>query len=190
MKNFLGKITFFMTLIALVLGIQSSTISAEENSVKDIDENSSQEEVDEEVEKYIVTDGEDVTFDYEKAKEDGQSDFVLDVGQNINQVNNAYQNEPADGEMTTMNGFPVYGNWCGPKHGGGDPIDSLDRICMMHDKEYDRYGYFDCESDARLIERINGNYDYMGDNEKKWASAIKSWMTGQMAARGCTGIIT
>jgi len=46
---------------------------------------------------------------------------------------------------TMLLGVKVYGNWCGPNHGSGKPIDALDRICMYHDKCYDKYGYFNCK---------------------------------------------
>lgn len=51
-------------------------------------------------------------------------------------------------------GIPVYGNWCGPGHGGGTPVDDLDRACMHHDDCYAKYGYFDCQCDRELVSRI------------------------------------
>jgi len=48
-------------------------------------------------------------------------------------------------------GLAVYGNWCGPGHGGGTPIDAVDAVCMRHDQCYDAKGYFDCSCDRALI---------------------------------------
>lgn len=50
--------------------------------------------------------------------------------------------------------IPVYGNWCGPRHGSGEPIDLVDRGCMVHDGCYGRRGYFDCECDRELIRTL------------------------------------
>ena len=32
--------------------------------------------------------------------------------------------------------FVAYGNYCGPGHGGGVPVDALDSACMRHDLAY------------------------------------------------------
>jgi len=58
--------------------------------------------------------------------------------------------EPHQFDATPEAGLPVYGNWCGPGHGGGTPVDDLDKACMKHDKCYDRNGYFDCDCDRQL----------------------------------------
>jgi len=29
-----------------------------------------------------------------------------------------------------------YGNWCGPMHGGGTPVDEIDSLCKAHDECY------------------------------------------------------
>jgi Phospholipase A2 len=49
-------------------------------------------------------------------------------------------------------GIEYYGNWCGPLHGGGQPIDAVDRVCCLHDQCYDDRGYLDCSCDRDLIE--------------------------------------
>jgi hypothetical protein len=37
------------------------------------------------------------------------------------------------GEVNAQ-GFKLYGNWCGPKHGHkGDPVDAVDNACKHHD---------------------------------------------------------
>lgn len=51
-------------------------------------------------------------------------------------------------------GVKIYGNWCGPKHGSGTPIDALDRICMVHDNCYDSHGYFNCKCDYNMARSI------------------------------------
>lgn len=52
-------------------------------------------------------------------------------------------------------GVAVYGNWCGPGHGGpGAPIDPVDRVCQLHDQCYDQRGYLDCSCDRDLVARM------------------------------------
>ena len=52
-------------------------------------------------------------------------------------------------------GLAVYGNWCGPGHGGGGPpIDAVDEVCFRHDRCYEERGYFDCSCDRDLIARM------------------------------------
>jgi hypothetical protein len=48
----------------------------------------------------------------------------------------------------------VYGHWCGPGHGFGEPIDAVDTVCMRHDKCYDARGYFDCMCDNTLVTEL------------------------------------
>jgi hypothetical protein len=55
-------------------------------------------------------------------------------------------------------GVPVYGNWCGPGHGGesGPPIDPVDQVCCRHDKCYDQRGYLDCSCNQDLLDAMPG----------------------------------
>ena len=70
------------------------------------------------------------------------------------------------------NGFPVHGNWCGLRHGGGDPVDALDEACKRHDECY-KESEFDCGCDARLLEAI----DELPGGGPPIAAAIRSWFT-------------
>jgi hypothetical protein len=58
-------------------------------------------------------------------------------------------------KLRAAQGIPIYGNWCGPGHGGsGPPLDPVDRVCCLHDRCYDDRGYFDCSCDRDLIGRM------------------------------------
>ncbi|MCB1338865.1 MAG: hypothetical protein KDK10_15900 [Maritimibacter sp.] len=50
--------------------------------------------------------------------------------------------------------FPVYGNWCGPWHSGGSPVDALDEACMRHDLCYGTLGVLNCSCDLALMDTL------------------------------------
>lgn len=91
-------------------------------------------------------------------------------------------------EISLFLSLPIWGNWCGPGHGGGEALDLLDYACMMHDKDYAKYGYFDCASDLRLINRIDAFYFQMDSAEKVTANAVKAYFYAQSFVR-CGAII-
>ena len=99
--------------------------------------------------------------------------------------------QPSDGERPAIQeGLPVYGNWCGPGHGGGTPIDDLDRACMMHDLCYDKKGYFNCECDTKLIRDIDralryGNVRPLG---RIMGPIIRNWFMAQPCVHHVGGI--
>lgn len=74
-------------------------------------------------------------------------------------------------------GIPIWGAWCGPGHGGGEPKDTLDTLCMRHDRCYVERGYFDCWCDARLREEIRRFGPMMETNERVVAAATTVWFT-------------
>lgn len=87
-------------------------------------------------------------------------------------------------------GLPIYGNWCGPGHGGGTPVDDLDRACMQHDECYGRKGYFDCGCDKKLIQNIDtalstGQVQPLG---RALGPLIQQWFTIQPCVRRIFGI--
>lgn len=52
--------------------------------------------------------------------------------------------------------IPVHGNWCGPNYGSGTPVDELDRLCMIHDNEYDKGNYLKADFEfARALKKEN-----------------------------------
>lgn len=98
---------------------------------------------------------------------------------------------PTPGAVGTE-GFkiPIYGNWCGPGHSGGTPVDDLDRACMEHDECYGRKGYFDCGCDKKLTQNIdaalsNGQVQPLG---RVLGPLIRQWFTVQPCVRRIAGI--
>lgn len=175
------KKSFILFIAALMtIGIiQPSHSSAAEQ----IDENSSMETVQKALKPYIdVSDDGNVKFDVVKAEENGESDFIIESGKLINEFNDLYSEEA--GEISTF-GLPLWGNWCGPKYGGGPTKDYLDAACKAHDLDYAKHGYFDCNSDKRLIARIIRDYNKMGFFEKRAATAVSAYFTAQLTVNGC-----
>ncbi len=50
---------------------------------------------------------------------------------------------------------------------------------MIHDMDYQKFGYFDCGSDIRLVGRITRDYSKMKFLEKQAANAVAAYFTGQ-----------
>lgn len=96
----------------------------------------------------------------------------------------------AESLPSTREGLPVYGNWCGPGHGGGTPVDDLDRACMEHDRCHGERGYFDCQCDATLVQNIDralvsGNVRPAG---RVVGPAIRTWFSAQPCVVRAGGI--
>ncbi len=74
-------------------------------------------------------------------------------------------------------GIPIWGAWCGPGHGGGEPEDTFDTLCMRHDRCYIERGYFDCWCDARFRDEIHRFGPMMETDERVVAAATTVWFT-------------
>ncbi|KGJ71921.1 hypothetical protein GY21_18840 [Cryobacterium roopkundense] len=79
--------------------------------------------------------------------------------------------------MTTMAGVPIWGNWCGPGHGGGSAVDVLDSICQTHDRCYEDRGYFACSCDRKIVADIRNSIHLMTSGEKAMAVAVSTYFT-------------
>ncbi len=93
-------------------------------------------------------------------------------------------------QSSPEDGLPVYGNWCGPGHGSGEPIDDVDRACMEHDKCYGRKGYFDCGCDAQLLEDLARSMksSKISPSGRAAALAISTWFSAQPCVTRVGGI--
>lgn len=135
--------------------------------------NTTAEEIWNEVRKYIVIKDGVRFFDEAAARKAGASEDVIAAGLVFNQM--------VENEQSVYRGvrLPLWGNWCGPGYGGenGAPIDHIDTACMHHDLCYEAQGYFSCNCDQMLIDEINENWDRMGSKEKIMAVATKGFFT-------------
>ena len=114
-------------------------------------------------------------FDVDAAKASGESATILEVGVAVNQFS-AVQNGRSDDTMSAR-GLPLWGNWCGPGHGGGSAVDVLDSICRTHDQCYGSRGYFACSCDRNIVESIKRNINRMSGGQRVAASAVSVYFT-------------
>lgn len=82
-----------------------------------------------------------------------------------------------------------YGNWCGPMHGGGSEIDSLDTLCKAHDDCYSSNSiadsqYYECAPgikvttcDKPFVIGMKG----LNDNPALWGSPPPAGMEDEAA---------
>lgn len=121
----------------------------------------------------ISTDGNPI-FDFDGAIANHESTEVLAVGREFLLVGESYSSH--QNELRAVS-FPVWGNWCGPNHGSGKPIDILDELCMHHDKCYAARGYFDCLCDRQLKDGIQREKGKMTPEARKRAAGIYVWFS-------------
>lgn len=133
---------------------------------------------------YYEKDGQ-LLIDLEKAKEDGLRAEYIEIGSLVNQLSKQMddhenqKNNSSDIQLDKIS-LPIWGNWCGPGHGGGPAVDVLDAGCRAHDKCYAERGYFNCACDRALVNYINANYSKMKLKEKVAASAIKLYFNNTL----------
>ena len=126
---------------------------------------------------YMRTNADESTyFDMTAAEEAGASAATLEVGSLINQLA-VSQRGAGDDQMTTMLSVPIWGNWCGPGHGGGYAVDVLDSICQTHDNCYAARGYFACSCDRAIVADIRNNIYRMTTGERIMAAAVSTYFT-------------
>lgn len=133
-----------------------------------------------------------VYFDVHAAVAAGASPETLEIGAVVNQMTFAQATSPTTGPgsltsavdpassgpmATAQFSLPVWGNWCGPGHGGGEPVDVLDSLCRTHDECYGTRGYFACSCDQALINDIRANAYRMGFRERIVAAAVSTYFT-------------
>ncbi|MGD6994018.1 hypothetical protein [Sutcliffiella horikoshii] len=196
-SNISKKLIMSLAIFSLVLGLSKPQSTFADTTLELIDsELSSDAEkimndpILVEMMTYIKTDDTGILyFDTEMAIKSGASEQVLVDGKIFNRFSNDYENyENAPGSETIVMArlkLPVWGNWCGPGHGGGATKDLLDAACKQHDLDYGKYGYFDCGSDFRLIARISRDYDRMKFFEKSMARSVVAYFYAQLSFNQC-----
>ena len=64
--------------------------------------------------------------------------------------------------------IPLHGHWCGPGHSGPvAPVDTLDALCMEHDRCYAKDGYFNLTCDLTLVTNVFTYFWAMSWDERR-----------------------
>ena len=108
-------------------------------------------------------------FDVNAAVAAGKDDEFIELGRKFNEFGRAMTNP-------TRDGFPFWGNWCGPGHSGPNPpVDVLDHICKARDQCYEKVGYLACSCDSALLTGIQLGFDKMTALERVAAILVYTW---------------
>jgi hypothetical protein len=154
-KNGKKLIVVMLTMVFVLLGSFGNTMAKQEGSEINLADEAEFKEVMKEFKKYVKKDKDGhVFFDEEKALKAEADNIIFQIGKEFNQISKAYGTDGQNTDITIEWGIPVHGNWCGPGHGGGTPIDGLDSACKIHDQCYEKNGYFDCDCDDQLLTNI------------------------------------
>lgn len=178
----------FSLLLAFAIIIPSTSFAVDKNKAiypkeiivtEDMTETEYNDKLYEILEPYLKsTDEGIVIFNLEGAKNNGLSDFMKELGMNVEKASRAYINNNIStyGEWW---GLGVYGKYCGPGHHGGTPIDVLDEGCRQHDSCYPRpdKGYFNCSCNRDFVRYIDNNLSRMDNiTQRNMARAIRLLM--------------
>ena len=123
--------------------------------------------------KFVVEKNGVKTFDESAAKKAGASKFLLEVGQNFNEMSD---------HANSTDELMYHGNWCGPgRSGPGAPIDTMDAICKKHDECYGARGYFACSCDIAMVQDIRNNRGkFKGVKENAMAVSAATYFSNAM----------
>ncbi|TDM02423.1 hypothetical protein [Macrococcus carouselicus] len=181
----LANLTFFSTAHAY-----SNQNGIKQNKIKTASvTNTSLSDMEQIINQFVTRDDDTgVHFDMDAAIKANASADVLAVGEEINYISqnnknleNTIAEQNATSNTSTVQNrsisLPIWGNWCGPGHGGGTPKDKLDSLCKSHDLCYGKKGYFACSCDKNLINGINRYFGSMKIKERIAALAVKTYFS-------------
>lgn len=110
------------------------------------------------IEEYLVKDENFVSFNLEKAIADGIDKEIIEIGECINELSDAYNaSNHNDKQLLRSIEVAVYGNYCGPNtpwNKKDAPIDTLDTYCMYHDLCYLSKGWGNKECNRKFVQQL------------------------------------
>lgn len=147
---------------------------------------------------YVIFENGQYYFNENKAINDGLSDFDDATARDLVYLKN---NEIEHGEKAVFDdskefeeqiiqpyAWHRYGNYCGFGNSGGEPINAVDRTCMVHDNCYETNGWGSCGCDLQLIGAMgqhakNSNLSW---SQRTFAQAAAAHFAGRYAVGACT----
>lgn len=124
-----------------------------------------------------------VHFDVNKARDDNVANDIVRIGELVNLYSTAVETGVVPKEAK-VNGIPIWGNWCGPGYGHGEPVDVLDEGCRRHDNCYN-HKTKNCACNRTLIQYIDQYVSRMSYSEYLMAVAISAYFTYENFRDGC-----
>jgi len=118
-----------------------------------------------------------ISFDEDAAIAAGEDERIIQLGRDFASRDEA--------------GWPIWGNWCGPGHGGGTVVDKIDQACKNHDLCYERAGNitfpaYNCACDKQLLRDLEA-IDYMSLNivQQEMLNKIYVFFLAYVALHNC-----
>lgn len=191
-KNSSLLLNIMVIIIFIVVSVTPVSVVAEAGNAEAISQSDEAVDI---LKKYVSNEKGVFTYDRDAAVKSGESEEILKIAD----IAFAYLQKSMDNrkDMSKKQGenikktestvyFPVYGNWCGPGHGSGTPIDTLDEGCRRHDDCYGKYkNKSKCKCDKDLIKYIDRNIGKMSGKEKTFAKAIRAFFVWKRGLNGC-----
>lgn len=146
---------------------------------------------------YIVQENGLYYFDEALARNDNVSEFDIETGIHLVYLKNqeiqygekeVFENtNEAQLEMIEPYAWHRYGNYCGFGNSGGNPVNPVDRSCMIHDNCYEDNGWGSCECDADLISAMSGHAKNgnLTVGQRSFAAAALAHFSSRYAAGLC-----
>ena len=175
----------FVIMICTLVLIPNSVYATTMNIVSEHKSNQIVAEDERIMKEYVTIRKDDIPyFDVDKAIKNGENKEVIEIGESFNKFSNDMNREEDSVATLRAATIPIWGNWCGPGYGSGQPIDLLDEGCRQHDNCY-VHGGNNCNCNKRLINYINRNIGRMTGGQSIMARAVKLYFQGENFAKGC-----
>lgn len=157
-KSLLGIL--FVACISIVFLVNPHNVYATETEVFDTSKlDPVTQEIWTDMDKYITVEpsGKKV-FNMAEASDNGESDLLLEMGKNFNNISSAMDENSQDTVKSLERMLlPIgsYGNYCGKgNRPGTNPIDNLDSACRTHDNCYARSGWGNKTCDRNFVRAL------------------------------------
>lgn len=144
--------------------------------------------VEQRVETYVTNKHGIVQFDLRLAQQNGENPDVIEVGKYVNAFaasNTPSQTKSWDEWTSAGSGMFAGYRYCGYGNLGGQPTNTLDRGCQLHDQCYDTRGWGKCSCDSEFRTFISNNSASMTWGEWTKAKGAATYFASKAALGKC-----